>query len=1337
MVATPPSYRNNRRNFYQEKGPDTVTIGTVINVFKTKDGSNTYDENFIPTTLPVNGVTAYDVIPGDALPHQNPEYQYYGYLYCDGSEYDINDYPLLYEQIGNEYGGSASNGVDVTNGGSGYDSGTTVVFSAPQQASGKVATGTAVVTGGVITAINVTFFGSGYTSAPTITLQNTGGGNGFAANVRIDSSGQIAAIGTTNVLTFWPDPYLGTFKVPDLKAKKLVGVGPVYGTGTPTIGNVEAVVGNTGGQWYFTRESQKGYFNIGNVKTTGYTDVVGTINGKITGTQTITVTLNDNDLDGPPQHSHLLYHSEAPQLQGFPGSSVAIDPFMTGYRTRTGRISNFNPSGNIKLTHSHALSAERIQNLNTVATYDVFNWQGGDTGPGTVNDEGNYYASGASGNFVTLTYTPNPLHKVFSAGSLIGGREIITEGSPVYNYVDTFFTDPVTDFPYGLDVNVDEIQVFMYGGSGSGGVYDKAGNDGTASIVKLGDGTALTLTAGGGLKGGAASSTGGGAGGGGGSNTITGTYADDFAISQDNGGTDLGYAGTTGVNGPLWFVSYPDGPTTDNGGIDSFTGANTWQGQGGLNASNGKYLTVAGSANGSVASYTWPSSGTWSVVPTDATKYKVVSATIKIYGSKGADCQNLGGGGGTAPSGCTTGAGGPGKFAELALKPDPDSGEVGGVFTFYPGRAGQPYAGFAGSTYGTPEQGLGGRGGAGASQSGGGGGGATIVTTTSGGGATVIVAGCGGGGGGGGAGEGQCGDSGKVNDITDKVQSIGSLPDDDGTGSLFSGAGGNGGNYGCTGGGGGGGGGGVGTSGQTGSAGGGSDGAGGQGGDGGGGGGSGGHGGGYGGGRGLSSFSSDFFSLNASGNVIHGNNLFNNSSGTNQGKIEAFSTENRSYYSSAAGGGGGGGYLVGTIFPSTINASGQSSLSITVGSGGAGVTNNINQTVDASINWTETSGNISSDAGANGSVQIREATIVSYQGGSTSISVGDIVVKASDGIEIYESGTGIGTAGGFKLPVTQVPAVVIEAQGDQPGAGATAIATVSNSVVSGVTLSTGGLGYTSAPIVRFLHGCGYGTIASTQLADAPNNTSIDTITLSPGSSSAYTRYVKFGGPELERYIIIAAQDCTNIKRFGIKAARGNNKNGGERPDDSADALRLYYNTDGSVNFPDSNFLGEIVGIPTDDDIANDTDGTGTGSNPTNWYSYFVDLPADAQVPGVRFKIVQSRNAGSASNDNGQIPENNGGNTDHYGICDFIYESKFINETVFQSTAGSVAGSTSTLTYNIEGDAGAQYPAGIEPNDVTLNLTAGTPLVPTAALDPQTPIPLIEPYALTKHLIKAF
>ena len=116
MVAPNPVYRNNRQSFYQEKGPDSLSIGTIINVFKTKDNSNSFDTEFRPSSTPINGTAAYDVDSGDPQPYNNPEFQYYGYLYCDGSEYNIKDYTLLFQSFGNKFGGTAGiiGGVPVT-----------------------------------------------------------------------------------------------------------------------------------------------------------------------------------------------------------------------------------------------------------------------------------------------------------------------------------------------------------------------------------------------------------------------------------------------------------------------------------------------------------------------------------------------------------------------------------------------------------------------------------------------------------------------------------------------------------------------------------------------------------------------------------------------------------------------------------------------------------------------------------------------------------------------------------------------------------------------------------------------------------------------------------------------------------------------------------------------------------------------------------------------------------------------------------------------------------------------------------------------------------------------
>ena len=1306
MVDFNPLYRNNRRNFYQEKGPDSASVGSIINVFKTKPSKNSYDSSHVVTVNPVNGVTAYSDVTGNAYPENNPEYQYMGYLYCDGSEYNIKDYPLLYSIIGNEYGGTSGDAVTVVSGGSGYSVDTIITFSSPPS-PGITATGKVVIEGGVITKVNIVKPGSGYISAPSATLSSTNGGFGANFYIRIDSNGALIGILPENIFEFWPDEYLGTLKVPDLKAKKIVGYGPVYGTGTPTIGNIEMQVGinSIGGQWYFSKESQTNYFNLGQVKTTGYTDVIATVTGRISGSQNITVTLDDNDIPQVPPHSHLLYHSEAPQIVGLPGGGV-VDPYLTGYRNKSGSIVAFSPSGGIKLTHSHALSKKKLSGQN-IATYDVFNFKGGDQGPGSIKNNGNYYASGESGQFVDVTYTPSPTFKKFSESSIIGGVVIVDDGQPVYNIISQEYTT-AGSYTYSIGASVSEIDIELFGGGGSGGVWTTAGNSGGDTTVQLGDGSALTIVAGGGQGGGAASentssalpySESFGYGGYSGTNAISGSGTSDFStIVVTEPGTDVIYDGKNGADGKLWKVTYPDGVPTDANGFDQWTG----KGGGGIYAgavagggSDGKYLFVSGGSSKIVSDVTYPSTATFSVDPTDPAKYSVQNGYITLLGADGADCGNLV---------CATGYGISGKQFTVSIKPD-NNGDISGAFKFYPGQGGQAYPNTASATYG----GTGGRAGDGYSNNdGGGGGAATIVTYVTNAGAEIIVAGAGGGGGGGGFGEGQCGDNGTTNSITDGVQDVGSQ-------SLFSGAGGFGGNYGCTGGGGGGGGGGIGTSGQTsGSQGGGDSGGATGGGVGGGGGGTGGHGGGYGGARGLSSYRSDIFSLVSSGNSPETN-----------GRIYGSVAEDRSYWTSAAGGGGSGGYIYGTITEELLQSSGASSLTIQIGAGATGVSKSLNRTLDSSISWSESSGTITSSSGTDGYVKIQAKTQIGFIGGTEFTTVGDLVMKASAGIQLYSSGTGTGTAGGFKLPVTQVPVVEIVPQGNQPGSGAAASCTVTNSLVIGVSLGNGGGGYTSPPKVRFLHGCGSGTSAVTTI----NGGVVDNITLVAGAT-VYAKYVKFGGSQLERYIILAQQDCTNVERFGVKACRGNNINGGERPDDSSDDLLLYYNTDGSDNFPDTNYVGVIVPRPSDADIANNYDGTGTGSNPTNWYSYFLNLPGGAKKPGVKFKIVQKRATATGNNDNG-------GNTDQYGICDFVYEYDLISETQFQTSPGEISSNAKILEYTIEGSSNSLYPAGVDVNDMTFAMSSGVPLTPVPALEPVKSIPLLEPYALTKYLIKAF
>lgn len=94
--------------------------------------------------------------------------------------------------IHDEFGGTKAGTITVTAGGSGYTSTPTVSITG---GGGSGATATAVVTNGVVTAINVTAGGSGYSSNPTVSI--TGGGGSGATATATRTSGAVSAITLT------------------------------------------------------------------------------------------------------------------------------------------------------------------------------------------------------------------------------------------------------------------------------------------------------------------------------------------------------------------------------------------------------------------------------------------------------------------------------------------------------------------------------------------------------------------------------------------------------------------------------------------------------------------------------------------------------------------------------------------------------------------------------------------------------------------------------------------------------------------------------------------------------------------------------------------------------------------------------------------------------------------------------------------------------------------------------------------------------------------------------------------------------------------------------------
>jgi len=576
------SYRNTRKGFYTDCYQDTTPIGTVLP--NLKSGANTYDHEFINKATNLHRLEDFS---GNAYGSgDDPAYTHDGYLYCDGTEYDIKDYPALYEVLGVRYGGRASSGIDVVNGGSGYSTTDSVTISAPNLASGVQASAIVKsVENGAIQYIDITNPGSGYTSAPTVSVS---GGSGATFSVRI-LNGTIQNITTANVMSFYGEQYLGTFKVPNTVTKKIVGNGPVFGQNSPTIGNISMVVGATGGAWYLDQNIQDDYFSLGKITTTGYDNVVETVGCTIIGSQKVTVTMERKKLPSIFQHSHAVFHSR-PGVQEWPAESHG-DRYLQGYQSRNGRISRWYPSTGTVLQHSHALLRQPITN-NTIATYDFMDYKGGDGNVGALKDipdAGNatgssfqqqpgytseipyddqyYLASGAanSGSFEFQTTIPNPTLLKLISSSKIGGRQVTTGGVPIYDFSQEFEFVGAGSYSIALSSIIgapDQLIYTLVGGGGSGAAGTFAGNDGQDSTITIG-GT-LVLNAGGGKKGGASQGVTGGIGGAGGTATESGSLTPTGAIS--------GNTGQQGQNGEFDESSQP----TDPGG----------GGTGGVSASN-------------------------------------------------------------------------------------------------------------------------------------------------------------------------------------------------------------------------------------------------------------------------------------------------------------------------------------------------------------------------------------------------------------------------------------------------------------------------------------------------------------------------------------------------------------------------------------------------------------------------------------------------------------------------------------------------------------------------------------------------------------------------------
>ena len=115
MVVSSRPYRNPRTGFYTDLAVDSTPIGTIVPNLKTE--TNSFDHSYINDNTElhrhIEASGNHYNNPGDQ--DNDPAYTHEGYLYCNGLEYYIADFPGLYEIIGKEYGGYPSQGIDVIN----------------------------------------------------------------------------------------------------------------------------------------------------------------------------------------------------------------------------------------------------------------------------------------------------------------------------------------------------------------------------------------------------------------------------------------------------------------------------------------------------------------------------------------------------------------------------------------------------------------------------------------------------------------------------------------------------------------------------------------------------------------------------------------------------------------------------------------------------------------------------------------------------------------------------------------------------------------------------------------------------------------------------------------------------------------------------------------------------------------------------------------------------------------------------------------------------------------------------------------------------------------------
>ena len=401
------SYRNKFTAYKQEHEANYASIGSIF-----------------PVPVDTFSTDPAHALGGAGSGGLNMEHSYKGYLYCDGSELNIRDYPQLYSTIRNTYGGSTTSRPTQSANAGGMRRILWIgnkcfinFYRDPGIASGNKLPypyGTAFRmqddTGSTPAGPGLGSMPSGdweysifyVTKVPTETLSSAQLPSGeFAYEIVFPDTIDPATLPKNNVdittgthptillnksFTFADSPHqVGTFNLPDYRDRIIVGIGDVDGEGTPTVENALVnSVGQTGGRWYISKDQILDggvFFSVGDVRTTGYQNITADVFTYVTGKVDFRIgPIDDHIFNRPVEHNHYILSSIADDSVDNERDGVPIDEFAVNYTTQRANILPFEPvgQGGLALGHSHGLTREKL-NDPSLATF------GNTPGPGGVD----------------------------------------------------------------------------------------------------------------------------------------------------------------------------------------------------------------------------------------------------------------------------------------------------------------------------------------------------------------------------------------------------------------------------------------------------------------------------------------------------------------------------------------------------------------------------------------------------------------------------------------------------------------------------------------------------------------------------------------------------------------------------------------------------------------------------------------------------------------------------------------------------------------------------------------------------------------------------------------